>query len=528
MTTVAFSPWVDLQNEPDSVHHNGSPQRDPMPLDPERLKKWIRKGRWPVNHEIRQKLWFRLCMQKVMSVGSVYKEMAKGMFGDPATGKEKNAQLEMPSFGEDDHINTYKLSEDGKKQLTKLLCVMHHTRPDINYCPFLPSIASLLLHYMDTEQAFDALSALLGSQRYKYLEQTFIGFEAFRISFTKLVIKFASPAHKWIVQRGDDPEKVYEGWVWWVLDLPFTHLVRVIDVFLVEGLKIFYRIGLAIVVLHKKHRGGEEIQGDMASSIQEFVKTIPTSPEILLNVAFQFRGLSRSIIGTYQTKHQIELRAEGKVMSKSPSKQKGIPVLLEEIQSSIINSKQLQTLWKWLPDRIALYQPRLIFTSEEHGFSLNTFYLKCEQYEPTVLLVKTTNNEVFGAYLSVSWEERNDDARKAPYFGNGVCFMFTLTPKEMHYPWVGTTKANPKDVVPAETMYMRATVNELAIGGGDGEGIHLDKDLDKGYSQPCKTFNNSSLVTEADGQFQCQIIEVVVFEDKVSQENGTQHKSPNK
>ena len=37
-----------------------------------------------------------------------------------------------------------------------------------------------------------------------------------------------------------------------------------IDVFLVEGLKIFYRIGLAIIVLHKKNRGkssGVKVQG---------------------------------------------------------------------------------------------------------------------------------------------------------------------------------------------------------------------------------------------------------------------------
>ena len=58
----------------------------------------------------------------------------------------------------------------------------------------------------------------------------------------------------------------------------------------------------------------------------------------------------------------------------------------------------------------------------------------------------------------------------------------------------------------------------------EGEGIHLDKDLDKGYSQNCKTFNNSSLVTEADGHFQCSMIEVLVFEDRVSQENGTHKK----
>ncbi len=73
--------------------------------------------------------------------------------------------------------------------------------------------------------------------------------------------------------------------------------------------------------------------------------------------------------------------------------------------------------------------------------------------------------QVFGAYLSVSWEERNDDTRKSPYFGNGECFLFTLTPKEVHYPWVGTTK-DPKEVERSESMFMRATANEMAVGGG--------------------------------------------------------------
>ena len=73
---------------------------------------------------------------------------------------------------------------------------------------------------------------------------------------------------------------------------------------------------------------------------------------------------------------------------------------------------------------------------------------------------------MFGAYLSVSWEERNDNTRKAPYFGNGECFLFTMSPKEVHYPWVGSTKENPKDVEPSEQMFMRATEKEFAIGGG--------------------------------------------------------------
>lgn len=55
---------------------------------------------------------------------------------------------------------------------------------------------------------------------------------------------------------------------------------------------------------------------------------------------------------------------------------------------------QLFTLWSWLPVRITMYQPVLLYTTEEHGCSLTTFYVRVEQHEPTLLMIKTCNNEV--------------------------------------------------------------------------------------------------------------------------------------
>lgn len=44
------------------------------------------------------------------------------------------------------------------------------------------------------------------------------------------------------------------NWTWWVLTgLPFPHLVRVMDCFFHEGIKVFYRISLAILILYQKH-----------------------------------------------------------------------------------------------------------------------------------------------------------------------------------------------------------------------------------------------------------------------------------
>lgn len=43
-------------------------------------------------------------------------------------------------------------------------------------------------------------------------------------------------------------------WCWWILGgLPFPHLVRVMDCYFHEGIKVFYRIALAILILFNKN-----------------------------------------------------------------------------------------------------------------------------------------------------------------------------------------------------------------------------------------------------------------------------------
>jgi hypothetical protein len=64
------------------------------------------------------------------------------------------------------------------------------------------------------------------------------------------------------------------------------------------------------------------------------------------------------------------------------------------IENSFDHLFQLFTLWSWLPVRITMYQPVLLYTTEEHGCSLTTFYVRVEQHEPTLLMIKTCNNEV--------------------------------------------------------------------------------------------------------------------------------------
>lgn len=107
------------------------------------------------------------------------------ILSDPST-------VTLPGFVDPDHPTAcYALKSEGQTCLNRLLCVLADTRPDILYCPLLAPVASMLLHYMSPEEAFDCVSALLSSTRYKFLETSWVGYESFRISFEKLAAKFA-------------------------------------------------------------------------------------------------------------------------------------------------------------------------------------------------------------------------------------------------------------------------------------------------------------------------------------------------
>lgn len=514
--STSCTSWVDTAAIPAATYHHvpTSPLPSPtktIPTDVKKLKKSTRKGKYGGSLAERGNLWYHVCIRKVDSGHGIYDEVSKDMF--LASSSSKDEELVFPDFVDQNYLFTYYLNPDGKKKLSEVLCVINSTRPDIVYCPLMVPVASLLLHFMDCSQAYDCLAALNTTNTYKHMEQTRSGHETFRITFGKLVQRFASSVHKMLLQKTNgNPQQVYDDWLFWILrDLPIHHLIRIMDCYLMEGLKIFYRVGLSILVLYKKYKAHEEAS-DIPTSITKFLQTTEFSPEEFLTVGFQFRGLSRSVIGAYQTKVKVAAVDDADGTRASPQSL-SVPVALRRSGSTIVTAKQLQTIWSWLPTRFSIYQPKLVFTSEEHGFSFNTFYQRCEYCEPTILLIKTTDDEVFGAFLSTCWSQRNDEDQKSPYFGTGESFLFTISPEVKKYPWIGLTDdsevSGPSDH--AAHLFMRAQPHLIAVGGGGGDGICLEGDLTKGRTKACVTFNNPPLVK--DGIFQCKVIEVITFED---------------
>lgn len=86
---------------------------------------------------------------------------------------------------------------------------------------------------------------------------------------------------------------------------------------------------------------------------------------------------------------------------------------------------------------------------------------------PTILVVKDTEGNVFGAHASTSWIDTDGG-----WVGNGECFLFSIQPKMAIFHSTGK-----------DENFQMLTKEHFAMGGREGNfGLELDADLSSGRS----------------------------------------------
>uniref|UniRef100_K7G165 TBC1 domain family member 24 n=1 Tax=Pelodiscus sinensis TaxID=13735 RepID=K7G165_PELSI len=541
--------------------------QDPKELicsDFQEFKQLARQGYWAKNHSLRAKVYQKLIgnisCRTVTPDANVYRDIVVKIVGKRNTGT-----LPWPEFVDNSLVPNYCLNAEGIGAVRKIICCIANQFPDISFCPALPSVVALLLHYSrDEAECFEMVSRILACNdpSRRLIDQTFLAFESSCMTFGDLVNKYCQAAHKLMVAVSEDVLEVYSDWQRWLFgELPLMYVTRVFDVFLVEGYKVLYRVALALLKVFHKVRAGQPMESDnVQQDIRAFVRDIAksVSPEKLLEKAFAIRLFSRKEIQLLHMANEKALQQKGITVKQksivSPGRQNvHLAVHAENFKSEIVSVKEMRDIWSWIPERFALCQPLLLFTTLEHGCSLSRFYSHSEGHEPTLLLIKTTAREVCGAYLSTDWSERRRRGTQLSFFGTGECFVFRLQPEVERYEWViikhpelavtaseqGTKSPQVSSVLssssihsdasdrlspflatrhfnlPSKTasMFMAGSNECVIIGGGDGQALYLDADLNHGRTSHCNTFNNQPLCSES---FQISSLEVWGFKDTMS------------
>ncbi|XP_076225987.1 TLD domain-containing protein mustard isoform X8 [Nomia melanderi] len=151
--------------------------------------------------------------------------------------------------------------------------------------------------------------------------------------------------------------------------------------------------------------------------------------------------------------------------------------------TEILSDEHREQLCRHLPARAEGYLWTLVFSTSQHGFSLNSMYRKMAKIEsPILLVIEDTEGNVFGALTSCALHVSDH------FYGTGESLLFRFTPRFQAFNWTG------------DNLYFIKGNNEsLAIGAGDGKfGLWLDGDLYQGRTQSCSTYGNEPLAPRED------------------------------
>lgn len=494
------------------------------------LRSVCRTHNWPLGHDIRNNMWLQLC-----SLHSNV-ELKQSNLVESVPGRK------LPSLVDVTYCRFYHLNELGREYVDRILWSLARDYPEVAFCPLAYPLAALFLHYMNADDCFKCICSLLTANTPVKIRESYRSMlprsriqlckDAFvLIKLSKSISVSLWPTLGLLRKQRDDLNKhrdldpCIQEWPKWIfIGLPFEHLVRVVDCFLVEGFKFLMRVALALLILFRKSNRDEPTLDSMI----EFCEKVPLSPQQLIRFSCSLSRLTTAKISKQFRKAEAAMRRyphmNGLTCQPSPSAirrgdmERDIKissrVTPRGLKSKIIDWLLLDILWEWIPERIAVLEPTLVFTTNEDGCSLRTFFLKTETISPTLLLIATQSGEVIGAFCSEAWNRRRDS--DGGYFGNGETFLFTLKPQVIKYPWIGDTLAAATTSTTSAAsgnystqLFMNASANHLAIGAGNGIGLWLDQELSHGRTERCDTFQNHPLVHSID--FECALVEVIAF-----------------
>lgn len=293
-------------------------------FDAQRLKEILRTSTREPNQAVRKFLWKRILLNDT-SQSKVTMEKYTQKIG-LLFGKNLQLKAEMPDFVDRDHLAFYYLNENGKAAVGRILNVLASVHPDITFAPLLYPLASLFLHYMSEPECFACLLSVVESKN--KVTQTDIHWITTNHVFRRFAQKYSHQAYDYLLEalykHTNNPDScfdVVDNWQWLIFeDLPFNYVLNIVDCFLLEGQKVLYRFGIALLDLFYKTMQNKPISLK-PNCLKDFCQRIDISFDRILKIAFGYRNMSRKDIeAAFQAEEKIikKMRAKTEQTTNSP------------------------------------------------------------------------------------------------------------------------------------------------------------------------------------------------------------------
>ncbi|KAF2858924.1 TBC-domain-containing protein [Piedraia hortae CBS 480.64] len=213
-------------------------------------------------------------------------------------------------------------SEEGIGRLRRVLTAYSWVNPDVGYCQAMNIVVAALLIYLSENQAFYLLSILCDRLLPGYYSQTMYGTLLDQRVFESLVEKTMPVIWDHLVKNDVQLSVVSLPWFLslYINSMPLIFAFRVLDVFFLEGPKVLFQIGLAILRVNGEELLDATDDGTFISVLKNYFARLGESAhpkssntklraitnfQALMVVAFkEFDGITQQSITEQRTKHK--------------------------------------------------------------------------------------------------------------------------------------------------------------------------------------------------------------------------------
>lgn len=196
-------------------------------------------------------------------------------------------------------------------------------------------------------------------------------------------------------------------------------------------------------------------------------------------------------------------------------------------EDQLLTDALLGKLCSGMPARfLSIPEWTLLYSTEEHGFSLSTMYANCKEHVgPTILAVRDSQGALFGVFATETWKPHFG------HYGTGECFLWKAFEEHDRDQSADALSealtavdlsSNPDLTVSGDCIktsqlagqllntivkygatgrnnqFMISEKDFVACGCSDGRfGLWLDEAMTFGQSHPTSTFDNDILASES-------------------------------
>lgn len=213
-------------------------------------------------------------------------------------------------------------SEEGIGRLRRVLTAYSWTNEEVGYCQAMNIVVAALLIYTSEAQAFCLLSTLCDRLLPGYYSQTMYGTLLDQRVFESLVEKTMPILWDHLVKADIQLSVVSLPWFLslYINSMPLVFAFRVLDVFFLEGPKVLFQVGLAILRINGEELLDATDDGAFISVLKGYFSKLDESAhpksenaklravtrfQELMVVAFkEFAGITQSSITEQRVKHK--------------------------------------------------------------------------------------------------------------------------------------------------------------------------------------------------------------------------------